>query len=239
MISQLCSPTRTLSGIFWASLLLSSKICQAAYLVFLPALRHQRIIHGWGLERWISYYHSALHEREIASLHDKEQPDRDSMCFYWTKLNWWDKETDASFCLSAPWHLVHFLWPSLVDSLSQICPRSKHSGESGRPVSVTPGPQKPRDARFIWDQHGDHLSPGSAELNWSPWGSCQHWDRLSVGTPAGLALFFCQPWIARSLKLLVFFQLKSNKCLEENNPIWKPVGNWVDRFPDFAKMHRS
>lgn len=131
------------------------------------------------------------------------------------------------------------LWPSLVDGLSQICPSSKHSRQSGRPVSVTPGPQEPRDARFIWDQHGDHLSPGSAELNRSPWGLCQHWDRLSVATPAGLALFFCQPWIARSLKLLVFFQLKSNKCLEENNPIWKPVGNWVDRFPDFAKMHRS
>lgn len=73
------------------------------YLIFLPALRHQRVMHGWDREANLILLSCSAQEGDCKPpwqtgfLQTVWQPDRDHVRFYWAELNGWDQENDSSF----------------------------------------------------------------------------------------------------------------------------------------------
>lgn len=127
---------------------------QDIYLVYLPALGHQRIRHGWGrgseshitivLCTWGRLQDAMTNTNCI--LQTVRQPNRDSMGFYWAELSVWDKENDESFCLLAPWCLVP-LCPGpvviIVKGLRPVPNQDIPGSQVGLPQSaLVPGAQR-------------------------------------------------------------------------------------------------
>ena len=154
-------------------------------------------------------------------------------------LNWaeWMRQREwlDSPHLPPPWHLVHCSSGPVISpgERTQICSKPKHSREEGGPVSITWVPRSPEmpgsSEVSVRITHHLSLQRWRADTGVLPapgWGICEkgYWP----------CLFFCHPWRALSLKWPVSFQWKSKKYLEENNPIWKSVGNSVSTFSGSA-----
>ena len=161
---------------------------------------------------------------------------RDSTCFCWTELNGWDGENAWTHptCL----HPDTLSTAAVALSSAQVNELRSAPNQSilGRKVGLSPSPGSPGAQRCqvhlksVWGSPITCFYSGGEQTL----GFCQHRDGVSVRKATGLALFFCHPWRALSLKWPVSFQWKSNKYLEENNPIWKSVGNSVSTFSGSA-----